>query len=384
MDNNVKTHLYIIGNGFDRYHGAASRYLDFHNYLFARNPEIVGAFDLYFGPRSIDRSFNFDLGGFWCVQPKSERNKYHLPYPATTWAKDHLWANFEYHLGDMNREKVFEDLDQYYPKKLRHAQKFTFHSYVTPIQSLSSRINECTFKMKYHFHRWINKLHYAKGWKNRMLALENDAMYLTFNYTTFLEDEYTIPASQICYIHGNRHDPFGSLVLGHRANIAQDFEKWKYLRRNRRHYRPNLKDEKGRYYANDNMEYLAYFLSDEQKGNWHNVFRYNAVLEAREILEKYYDANMKDTSRIIDQHRPFFQSLKDIKKITVLGHSLSAVDMPYFATIKEQIPNYVDWDFSVYGQRDEQMVKQFCKQMNIHRDHCHMFNIAALIRSTQP
>lgn len=93
---------------------------------------------------------------------------------------------------------------------------------------------------------------------------------------------------------------------------------------------------------------------------------------------------MKDTSRIIDQHRPFFQSLKDIKKITVIGHSLSAVDMPYFATIKEQIPNYVDWEFSVYGQRDEQMVKQFCKQMNIHRDHCHMFNIAALIRSTQP
>lgn len=380
----MKTHLYIIGNGFDRYHGAASRYLDFHNYLFARNPEIVGAFDLYFGPRSIDRSFNFDLGGFWCVQPKSERNKYHLPYPATTWAKDHLWANFEYYLGDMNREKVFEDLDQHYPKKLRHAQKFTFHSYVTPIQSLSSRINECTFKMKYHFHRWINKLHYAKGWKNRMLALDNDALFLTFNYTTFLEDEYTIPASQICYIHGNRHDPFGSLVLGHRANVAQDFEKWKYLRRNRRHYRPNLKDEKGRYYANDNMEYLAYFLSNEQKGNWHNVFRYNAVLEAREILEKYYDANMKDTSRIIDQHRPFFQSLKDIKKITVIGHSLSAVDMPYFATIKEQLPNYVDWEFSVYGQRDEQMVKQFCKQMNIHRDHCHMFNIAALIRSTKP
>lgn len=380
----MKTHLYIIGNGFDRYHGAASRYLDFHNYLFARNPEIVGAFDLYFGPRSIDRSFNFDLGGFWCVQPKSERNKYHLPYPATTWAKDHLWANFEYYLGDMNREKVFEDLDQHYPKKLRHAQKFTFHSYVTPIQSLSSRINECTFKMKYHFHRWINKLHYAKGWKKRMLALDNDALFLTFNYTTFLEDEYTIPASQICYIHGNRHDPFGSLVLGHRANVAQDFEKWKYLRRNRRHYRPNLKDEKGRYYANDNMEYLAYFLSDEQKGNWHNVFRYNAVLEAKEILEKYYDANMKDTSRIIDQHRPFFQSLKDIKKITVIGHSLSAVDMPYFATIKEQLPNYVDWEFSVNGQRDEQMVKQFCKQMNIHRDHCHMFNIAALIRSTQP
>lgn len=129
------------------------------------------------------------------------------------------------------------------------------------------------------------------------------------------------------------------------------------------------------------MEYLAYFLTLEQEGNWHNVFRYNAVLEAKEILEKYYEANMKDTGRIIDQHLPFFQSLKDIKKITVLGHSLSSVDMPYFSTIKAQLSNDVEWEFSVYGQRDEQVVKQFCKQMNIHRDHYRMFNIAALIRS---
>lgn len=378
----MKTHLYIIGNGFDRYHGAACRYLDFHNYLFAREPEIVGAFDLYFGPRSIERSFDFDLGGFWCVQPKSERNKYHLPYPTTTWAKDHLWANFEYYLGDMNREKIFEDLDQHYPKKLRHAKRFTLLNYVTPITSLSTRINECTFQMKYHFHRWVNKLHYAKGWKKRMLNLDKNALFLNFNYTTFLEDEYSIPTSQICYIHGNRHDKFGNLILGHRANIKQEFERWKYLHQNRCHYRLNLKDEKGRYYANDNMVYLAYFLESGEKGNWHNIFRYNAVLEAKEILEQYYIANMKDTNRIIEQHASFFQSLKAIKRITILGHSLSQVDMPYFTAISNQLSSDVDWEFSVYSKRDEQMVKQFCKQMNINSDHCHIFNIAALIRTT--
>lgn len=215
-----------------------------------------------------------------------------------------------------------------------------------------------------------------------MLNLDKNALFLNFNYTTFLEDEYSIPTSQICYIHGNRHDKFGNLILGHRANIKQEFERWKYLHQNRCHYRLNLKDEKGRYYANDNMVYLAYFLESGEKGNWHNIFRYNAVLEAKEILEQYYIANMKDTNRIIEQHASFFQSLKAIKRITILGHSLSQVDMPYFTAISNQLSSDVDWEFSVYSKRDEQMVKQFCKQMNINSDHCHIFNIAALIRTT--
>ena len=82
-----------------------------------------------------------------------------------------------------------------------------------------------------------------------MLNLDKDALFLNFNYTTFLEDEYGISTGQLCYIHGNRRDRFGQLVLGHRTDIVQDFERWKYQHKNRRRYRPNLKDEKGRYFS---------------------------------------------------------------------------------------------------------------------------------------
>lgn len=55
-------HLYVIGNGFDRYHGAESGYMNFRRYLYRRSPQTVGYLDLYFGPRSLDRSFSTPVG----------------------------------------------------------------------------------------------------------------------------------------------------------------------------------------------------------------------------------------------------------------------------------------------------------------------------------
>lgn len=45
--------LYIIGNGFDLYHGAQSSYWAFRQYLLRCAPEVVMAFDLYWGPRTL-------------------------------------------------------------------------------------------------------------------------------------------------------------------------------------------------------------------------------------------------------------------------------------------------------------------------------------------
>lgn len=41
-----------------------------------------------------------------------------------------------------------------------------------------------------------------------MLPIDNEAIFLSFNYTLFLESEYGVPSDRICYIHGNRKDKF--------------------------------------------------------------------------------------------------------------------------------------------------------------------------------
>ncbi len=94
---------------------------------------------------------------------------------------------------------------------------------------------------------------------------------------------YDVPNDQINYIsHGSRHGRSGSLVIGHSADDDENLSLCG-LKRNEhgRRYRPNLKDAKGRYFANDKLAYLAYFLEDESKGNWRLPIRYYAAARCK-------------------------------------------------------------------------------------------------------
>lgn len=363
------THLYIIGNGFDRYHGAESGYMNFRRYLYKRDPMIVGYFDLYFGPRSLDRSFSSPLGWLWCMQPYDFRRHYGVRYPIATWTKSNLWCDFERYMGELNREKVFDVLDSKLPTIDEDDDNFSYASFFSPLDEIKGMVDLCTTKMRYHFHRWVNTLHYQKGFKGRMLDIDREALFLNFNYTLFLESEYGVDNGNICYIHGSRKDPLGSLVLGHHSNDEEAFERWIYKNKNRRRYRAVQKDDKGHYYPNDKLVYLAYFLEDDTKSNWRLPIRYYAADYARYYFEGYYSDTEKKTDCIIAKHEAFFDSLKDIKEVTVLGHSLADVDMPYFFKVKESIRLEARWSISYHTNADKQRMKNFTRKMQIQEDN---------------
>ena len=359
-------HLYVIGNGFDRYHGAESGYKSFRKYLFKQAPDIVGYFDLYFGPRSLDRSFSTPVGWWWCTQPYEFRHDvYGLRYPIATWSRSNLWCDFEANLCELNREKVFDLLDMQLPRVDEGEPGFEYKAFYDPLDDISNAVWNCTFEMKYHFHKWINTLHYAKGFRKRMLPIDKDAVFLNFNYTLFLESEYGIPSENICYIHGNRKDKFGSLVLGHHAADQASFELWKHKNQNRRRYRDVQKDSKGRYYKNDKLVYLAFFLKNESEGNWRLPIRYYAVDAAESRLEKYYETNYKNTNKIIDANMGFFDSMNEIEKVTVIGCSLSPVDMEYFKQLYGSVKEDTKWEFSYHTDSDRRRITKFCKELGV-------------------
>ena len=73
--------LYIIGNGFERHHGFATRYQDFAKYLEAHNEDMLQLlYEYYF----IDSS-------------------------------DDLWAEFEENLANLDHERLLDDLSDYLP-----------------------------------------------------------------------------------------------------------------------------------------------------------------------------------------------------------------------------------------------------------------------------
>ena len=367
-------HLYVIGNGFDRYHGAQSGYMHFRRYLFRQAPVIVGYFDLYFGPRSLERSFSTPVGWWWCTQPYEYRHDtYGLRYPISTWTRTNLWRDFENNLCELNREKVFDLVDMQLPRVDQGEPGFEYSEYFAPLDEISNAVRACTFEMKYHFHRWVNTLHYAKGFRKRMLPLDREALFLNFNYTLFLESEYGIPADQICYIHGSRNDKFGSLVLGHHAADQESFDRWLHKNRNRRRYRDVQKDAKGRYFRNDKLAYLAFFCKDRDGANWRLPIRYYAVNEAEERLERYYSDNYKNTARIIDSHLGFFDSLKEVDKVTVIGCSLGSVDMDYYRQLHASVRDDAIWEFSYHTDADRNRIRSFCKELNISDTHACVF-----------
>ena len=352
--------LYIIGNGFDRYHGAESSYWHFRQYLLRCMPQIVGSFDLYWGPRTLSRSFEHKDDYKRCLLANPHN------YPQNKWTEDHLWCDFERYMAELNREKVMTLADMYLPRVDEGEEGFRYADYYLPIDRIKEQIYFTTFEMRYRFHKWINTLHYAKGFRKKMLPLDTDALFLNFNYTLFLESEYNVPQEQICYIHGSRRDKYGSLVLGHSEDSDLAFKKWCHKHENEARFRPNLKDKKGRWYANDRLTYLSYFIEDETKGNWRLPIRYYAQEAIQEAIEGYYEQSMKYTSGIIDQNAAFFDSLKDIKRIVVIGHSLADVDMPYFEKIMDSVDkDQVQWEIYYHTDRDIKNINHFCKRLGV-------------------
>lgn len=360
---NRMEHLYIIGNGFDRYHGANSTYADFRKYLLNRNDFLLKMFELFFGPRSMMNSFDHFHDYLLCLQFGKK-----LPAPKNTWASKYLWQDFERHLSELNRERIFDFTDEDLPRLFESDENFRYADYYAPIDRVLDIVHECTFEMQYQFHRWINTVRYERGFRKRMLDLDINATFLNFNYTLFLETEYEIPREQILYIHGDRRGKFGSLVLGHHVEDDETaFDEWIHKNQNRRRYRPNLKDKRGKYFANDKLVYLAYFLEDETKGNWRNPIRYYAADEIKGRLEEYYKKNIKHCSDIINRNSRFFESVSSLKEITVLGHSLGNVDFPYFKSIADNAGHWDNliWNFSYYNDDDIIRIRCFCRRLNI-------------------
>ena len=338
-------HLYIIGNGFDLYHGAESEFRCFRSYLCRKRPSVAAGFDLFFGPWS--------------------------------WSKDPsiLWKVFEKNLSELNREKVLGLLDMSLPRIDEADEGFPYSAYYAPLDEISRMVRLCTFEMKYHLHRWVNTLHYKKGFRKQMLSLDTEAVFMSFNYTLFLETEYGIPSNRICYIHGNRKDRFGALIIGHHSNSRDTLDGWIYKNRNRRRYRPVQKDAKGRYFKNDKLDYLTYFQDDDERANWRQSIRFYAGNEAFGRLEEYYNESYKNTQRCIDLNREFFDSLSGIEKITIIGCSLGEVDMDYYWTIRNATRDDVLWKISFHTEKDKMCIKKFCAELAISPECVTMFKL---------
>jgi hypothetical protein len=332
--------LYIIGNGFDLHHGIASKYSDFKAYL-----------------EMHDRNLLHSLENLYDCED--------------------IWGDFEKNLLTITRETFIEYISPFLPANEVDNDDFTYAELFFSQDHAGSLVDELTEGLRKRFHGWIKTLCMPKGFEQRIIKLNNNALFLSFNYTDFIETIYNVPPHQICYLHGKKSDKIGSIVLGHGESPENNLESWLKENQNERRFRSRFKNKRNRYYNNSNPTYLAYFLKDERNGNWGSEAKYRAINFAVERIEDYYEQSFKNFDKVLKMHESFISSLNKIKRIIVVGHSLSKVDMPYFEKILEvnDNPKNTQWEVSFHSDASLDRINEFAQEFNIDPSHIEKFRL---------
>ncbi len=172
--------LYIIGNGFDRYHGIPSGYQDFGDYL----------------ERVDNKTFSTMQECFVITE--------------------NFWWKFEENLATFDASSAIAEVEHlivgYGSDDWSDADH---HAFPEAVDELVSTISVTVMR---HFGDWIRALPSPEPELVGRLRLQIDAsaQFLNFNYTPTLQRTYNVPDTNVWHIHGAAaSSPSTKLVLGH-------------------------------------------------------------------------------------------------------------------------------------------------------------------------
>lgn len=278
---------------------------------------IIGnGFDLHHGIQSSYSNFktylkNMDCNIFEAVE--------------TYLSPENNWSDLEESLASLDSDYLTENASDFlisygaedWSDSGHHDYQYEIEQIV---ESLSSRL-------KSHFSDWIIQLHIPNNNEvsSNILKIDPNATYLSFNYTNTLEKIYGVQKSNTLFIHGYAKNQ-SDLILGHGWNPINI---------------PALNEE-------------DYERFDTR------------VIEGNEIINRYFYKTFKQTSKIIQANAMFFNNLKTVSEIYILGHSLSHVDIEYFKAIVKHVNlNHVQWTVSYYNNEELERHQQTMKNLGV-------------------
>ena len=283
--------LYIIGNGFDIAHGLDTRYWKLREYIEERDPDFLMQFEELYDIHPLD-----DTEYGYTETAQEQWNK----------AVNHnLWSEFEKFIGNPNITSMLE--------------LSTSVTEGMPTYSIRSHM-DIYWERHYGF---INKLHnYVKDWietidtsnvKIKKESLINSSDYfLNYNYTDLLEKVYGI--ENVLHIHGGVSSISDiEPIMGHcNKSDMKNHKQW----------------------AKD---------ADEE-------FK-EAEASVQEAIYNYLNTIYKDTDEQIKFNLSFFNEIKSVEKIVVIGWSAGEVDIPYLRKIIESVSADTKWEVYYYDDK---------------------------------
>ena len=274
--------LYVIGNGFDLFHGLKTKYSDFKKWMYYHHPIVLDELIHTYNPNGEWwNDFEMNLGNLDIVK---YRNKHHSKLP--DWIEKEIIKQETDSIPNLN--------DGPAPSGIR-------------LRELYKLLDIC-------FKEWVKDINHS--YMHQLLDFPTkNAKYLSFNYTTILEDTYRIHSDNILHIHGciKNND---RLIFGHNTSPM----KWEVEYETREEYFP--KD------------------TDMMK------------------VEDSFGSKEKYPSEFISRNYNFFDFLPDVIDVFYLGFSFSPVDDEYAFFIRSRAPKAM-WHISWYREEDKTQIKNF-------------------------
>lgn len=311
--------LYIIGNGFDLFHGLNTSYKSFGFYLKEKHSEIYDYLIDYYG----------------------------LPYLEDPKIKYYEWNYFESALADLNYESVLEDNSDYLPNPA--SDDFRDGDWHALEQVMEGIVNDLTINLFNEFKNFIRNVVFLIKDSSELLNIDKNSKFLSFNYTDTLERYYDISSNNILYIH-NKALSNDILILGHGTNPEN--------------------------FVNEG-EKMPDNLTIEEQHEWNERMSDNYDFSYERGLDTilgYFNKSFKYTEDLISKNSTFFNNLNSIKKVIVLGQSVSEVDQPYFKKVIDSIEDKnINWTSSYYG--DKQPLYENLKSIGLHDEQINFITL---------
>ena len=208
------------------------------------------------------------------------------------------WSNLEAALGEVDIDYMVDNNSVFLPSYASDDWSDSGHHDFQ--YEIGRIVDDLSTTLRSQFAKWVRIIEIPDALNARKLlsTLDKEGLYLSFNYTSTLASLYSVPMTNTLHIHGVAGMRDSEIVLGHA---------WNPNNRKSLNDHPRIKEQDVR------------------------------VTEAYDILDEYFSKTFKPSAKIIQDNNSFSTSLRNIKEIVVLGHSLSDVDRSYFEAVVKAI-----------------------------------------------
>jgi hypothetical protein len=305
------TRLIVAGNGFDLAHGIPSSYFAFRDHLIETNESLYQILT--------------SLGG------------------------EDIWCDFENNLAHIDLMSLTTNLIESTGLADRSIERFRAQTRVTfEGHSVASGLREVSQKISDELHEelksWILSIDIAHDKAPKLAKFLPDDYFVSFNYTSTVEDGYEIDSGKILYVHnkasdnrlGFYYEPIHNYQLRHQHNAGHRIIF-------------------GHGFIGHHPECTTHLPTDSDGGRNPDEER---IHEAYADACSVYSNTYKNTEEHIANLKQFLGGIGEISEVAILGHSLSHVDINYFTEIAARVGQYAKYKITYFGEENMATIKE--------------------------